>query len=146
MAEEFAAHADSIRQMEDQVNTYNAAGKREAAARLQEQIELLQVKYNTIHITIRNIYFFIFLFVNFRNVLTKYKIVSINFVEIKVEILEQILNRDLKKQNVNYEQSMKIVVFWNWLVMIRKASRANCGTAWWVYYLDSWIKDVHCRG
>lgn len=43
--EEFETQALTLQEMEEQVCSYRAAGKLEAAARLQEQMVLLQVIY-----------------------------------------------------------------------------------------------------
>ncbi|XP_054272925.1 dystrophin-like [Macrosteles quadrilineatus] len=48
LVEEFETQARTLQQMEEQVRSYRAAGKHEAAARLQEQMVLLQERFNDI--------------------------------------------------------------------------------------------------
>jgi hypothetical protein len=43
LVEEFETQESTLKEMEEQVKTYTCAGKHEAAARLQEQMLLLQV-------------------------------------------------------------------------------------------------------
>lgn len=43
MVEEFEMQENTLKEMEEQVEVYRSAGKHEAAARLQEQMVLLQV-------------------------------------------------------------------------------------------------------
>ncbi|CAG2056213.1 unnamed protein product, partial [Timema podura] len=50
LVEEFETQQSTLKEMEEQVNTYKGAGKHEAAARLQEQMILLQVQTTTSYI------------------------------------------------------------------------------------------------
>jgi len=43
LVEEFETQESTLKEMEEQVKTYTSAGKHEAAARLQDQMLLLQV-------------------------------------------------------------------------------------------------------
>jgi hypothetical protein len=45
LVEEFETQESTLKEMKEQVKTYSSAGKYEAAARLQEQMLLLQVSH-----------------------------------------------------------------------------------------------------
>ncbi|XP_063241315.1 dystrophin, isoforms A/C/F/G/H-like [Bacillus rossius redtenbacheri] len=49
LVEEFETQQSTLKEMEAQVNTYESAGKQEAAARLQEQMILLQKRFSEVH-------------------------------------------------------------------------------------------------
>ncbi|PSN39418.1 hypothetical protein C0J52_22771 [Blattella germanica] len=50
LVEEFETQESTLKEMEDQVKTYTSAGKHEAAARLQEQMILLQKRFTEVQV------------------------------------------------------------------------------------------------